>query len=315
MSAQIIPAIMCGGAGTRLWPVSRESMPKQFVPLIGERSTFQQVLARISHPALFARPIVITNADFRFIVAEQLREQRHRSRHRAGAEPPRFRPGRRGRRRACSGTRSRRTGAGAGRRPCRPRRRGISRGPAEHAAAGRERRAASSRSASRPPTPRRVTATSARERSSMAASCACGRRIRREAGCRDRRELCGERYLWNSGNFLFHADIMLGEIERFEPAMAEAAKAAVDRAHPRSRFPAACSRAVRARAQEVDRLRGHGAHQARRRRARRFRLVRCRQLGARSGTSSITTPPAMRSRVQWSCWTAATAWCARTSPC
>ena len=75
MSAQIIPVIMCGGAGTRLWPVSRESMPKQFVPLIGERSTFQQVLARISVPGLFSRPIVITNADFRFVVAEQLREQ------------------------------------------------------------------------------------------------------------------------------------------------------------------------------------------------------------------------------------------------
>jgi mannose-1-phosphate guanylyltransferase/mannose-6-phosphate isomerase len=66
MPAQIVPVIMCGGAGTRLWPVSRESMPKQFVPLVGEESTFQQVLARISDPDLFARPIVITNADFRF---------------------------------------------------------------------------------------------------------------------------------------------------------------------------------------------------------------------------------------------------------
>ena len=73
-SHSLIPVLMCGGAGTRLWPVSRESMPKQFVPLIGERSTFQQTLARIADPALFARPIVITNADFRFIVAEQLRE-------------------------------------------------------------------------------------------------------------------------------------------------------------------------------------------------------------------------------------------------
>src|SRR5215468_7636288 len=74
MPAQIVPVIMCGGAGTRLWPVSRESMPKQFVQLVGEGSTFQQVLVRISHPDLFTRPIVITNADFRFIVAEQLRE-------------------------------------------------------------------------------------------------------------------------------------------------------------------------------------------------------------------------------------------------
>ena len=75
MAAQIIPVIMCGGAGTRLWPVSRESMPKQFVPLVGQESTFQQVLARVSDPELFARPIVITNADFRFVVAEQLRER------------------------------------------------------------------------------------------------------------------------------------------------------------------------------------------------------------------------------------------------
>jgi mannose-1-phosphate guanylyltransferase / mannose-6-phosphate isomerase len=74
MPAKVIPVIMCGGAGTRLWPVSRESMPKQFVSLIGEGSTFQQVMARISDPELFARPIVITNAEFRFVVAEQLRD-------------------------------------------------------------------------------------------------------------------------------------------------------------------------------------------------------------------------------------------------
>src|SRR5262245_63859679 len=71
MDSPIIPVLMCGGAGTRLWPVSRESMPKQFVPLIGPRSTFQQVIERVSDPALFARPIVITNADFRFIVRSE----------------------------------------------------------------------------------------------------------------------------------------------------------------------------------------------------------------------------------------------------
>jgi mannose-1-phosphate guanylyltransferase / mannose-6-phosphate isomerase len=72
--ALLIPVIMCGGAGTRLWPVSRESMPKQFVPLVDERSTFQQVLGRIGDDTLFDRPIIITNSDFRFIVAEQMRE-------------------------------------------------------------------------------------------------------------------------------------------------------------------------------------------------------------------------------------------------
>jgi Nucleotidyl transferase len=44
MPSQIIPVIMCGGVGTRLWPVSRESMPKQFVHLVGQCSTFQQVI-------------------------------------------------------------------------------------------------------------------------------------------------------------------------------------------------------------------------------------------------------------------------------
>ena len=75
MPLQIVPVIVCGGAGTRLWPVSRESMPKQFVALVGAGSMFQQVLARVNDPTQFARPIVITNADFRFVVAEQLRER------------------------------------------------------------------------------------------------------------------------------------------------------------------------------------------------------------------------------------------------
>ena len=71
---RIQPVIMCGGAGTRLWPVSRESMPKQFVRLVGPTSTFQQVLHRISDATLFERPIVITNAAYRFMVLEQLAE-------------------------------------------------------------------------------------------------------------------------------------------------------------------------------------------------------------------------------------------------
>ena len=45
-SSLITPVIMCGGSGTRLWPVSRESLPKQFVPLVGPTSTFHQVLER-----------------------------------------------------------------------------------------------------------------------------------------------------------------------------------------------------------------------------------------------------------------------------
>ena len=63
---------MCGGAGTRLWPASREGRPKQFLPLFGPHSTFQETIRRVSDPALFGRPIVVTNNQYRFLVAEQL---------------------------------------------------------------------------------------------------------------------------------------------------------------------------------------------------------------------------------------------------
>jgi mannose-1-phosphate guanylyltransferase/mannose-6-phosphate isomerase len=74
MDKRIIPLIMCGGAGTRLWPASREVRPKQFLPLFGTRSTFQDTLKRVSDATLFERPIIITNAAYRFMVLEQLAE-------------------------------------------------------------------------------------------------------------------------------------------------------------------------------------------------------------------------------------------------
>src|SRR4029079_11972010 len=74
MNRRIIPLIMCGGGGTRLWPASREVHPKQFLPLFGARSTFQNTLVRVSDPALFERPIVVTNKAYRFMVLEQLGE-------------------------------------------------------------------------------------------------------------------------------------------------------------------------------------------------------------------------------------------------
>src|ERR1700681_1989681 len=74
MSERVIPRIMCGGAATRLWPASREVRPKQFLPLFGPRSTFQDTLLRVSDPTLFECPIVITNTAYRFMVLEQLAE-------------------------------------------------------------------------------------------------------------------------------------------------------------------------------------------------------------------------------------------------
>ena len=71
---KILPVIMCGGSGTRMWPESRESLPKQFIPVIGERSTFQSIVSLVGDPTLFEPAVVITNFDYRFRVAEQLAE-------------------------------------------------------------------------------------------------------------------------------------------------------------------------------------------------------------------------------------------------
>lgn len=69
---KIIPVVMCTGRGAGLWPAARETMPKQFIPLFGRDSTFQRTLRLLSDPGVFDAPIVVTNAEQRFIVADQL---------------------------------------------------------------------------------------------------------------------------------------------------------------------------------------------------------------------------------------------------
>ncbi len=66
------PVILSGGAGTRLWPLSRALYPKQLLPLTSDRTLIQETAARVSDSARFAAPIVVCNAEHRFIVAEQL---------------------------------------------------------------------------------------------------------------------------------------------------------------------------------------------------------------------------------------------------
>src|SRR5574343_2005946 len=67
----IYPVLLCGGSGTRLWPFSRKSFPKQFGTLVGTESLFQGSARRLSGSG-FAAPTVITGSDYRFIVTEQL---------------------------------------------------------------------------------------------------------------------------------------------------------------------------------------------------------------------------------------------------
>lgn len=70
---KIIPIVLAGGIGTRLWPISRESYPKQFRKLAGADSLFQDTIKRFQDPA-FLRPIIVTNESYRFHVVEQMGE-------------------------------------------------------------------------------------------------------------------------------------------------------------------------------------------------------------------------------------------------
>lgn len=69
----IVPVILSGGSGTRLWPLSRAVLPKQLLPLVGENTMLQETLLRLSTWAEIANPIVVCGNDHRFLVAEQLR--------------------------------------------------------------------------------------------------------------------------------------------------------------------------------------------------------------------------------------------------
>jgi mannose-1-phosphate guanylyltransferase/mannose-6-phosphate isomerase len=216
---------MCGGAGTRLWPVSRESMPKQFVPLLGERSTFQQTLARVSDPAVFGRPIIITGADFRFIVAEQLRE--------IGVEADIvLEPMRRDSGPAvavAAALAQQRDPAAA-----------VLVLAADHVVRKPEQFIVACRAAAAAVATGRIVTFGIRPTAPAtsygyirpgaqlngAAVHAVEAFVEKPDAATATRYVA-ENYLWNSGNFMFRADVMLDEIARFEPAMAEAATAAV----------------------------------------------------------------------------------------
>jgi mannose-1-phosphate guanylyltransferase / mannose-6-phosphate isomerase len=70
---KIRPVLLCGGTGSRLWPLSREGYPKQFLALGSERSLLQDTALRVADPERFAAPIIVCNYEHRFLVAEQLR--------------------------------------------------------------------------------------------------------------------------------------------------------------------------------------------------------------------------------------------------
>lgn len=75
MSAKLIPVLLSGGAGTRLWPLSRQAYPKQLLPLLGEDSLLKLTARRFTDQTRYSPPIIIANEAHRFLIAQQMLEE------------------------------------------------------------------------------------------------------------------------------------------------------------------------------------------------------------------------------------------------
>ena len=227
----LTPVILSGGAGTRLWPLSRELYPKQLLALTGKRTMLQQTGAAPRRAGGALPPIVVCNEAHRFLVAEQLRAGAgHAARDHARARRPQHRAGHRPRgagRAQGAGRRCRRRrprAAGAARRSCHPRRAGLPGGRAPGAAppprpgklvtfgivAARAGNRLRLHPARRRPTA--VGATASRTSSKS-----------RRASAREQFVASGD-YYWNSGMFLFRARRYLEELQRFAPDIPQPAR-------------------------------------------------------------------------------------------
>jgi mannose-1-phosphate guanylyltransferase/mannose-6-phosphate isomerase len=227
MPSPIIPILLAGGAGTRLWPVSRDALPKQFLPLVGDRSTYQETLLRVKD-GVFGPPIVITGPNFHFFARRQAEE--------IGIDATVV---------------------------IEPLRRDS--GPAIAAATAIARQrdpnavvlALAADHIILDPEAFRATCLAGREAAEAGSIVTFGikptepktsygyilpgtpvgksgvRKVEKfvekpDAATAARYVMEG--YLWNSGNFLFRADVLLSELQRLEPAMAEAVEAAAENA-------------------------------------------------------------------------------------
>src|SRR6202161_2650272 len=226
---KIRPVIMCGGSGTRIWPESRESLPKQFIPLIGQRPTFQTIVSVVGDSSVFDPAVVITNYEYRFRVAEQLRE--------IGAEATiLLEPDRRDSAAAVS--------AAAAWAAARDPKAVVAVLAADHVFEdGKQFAKLCARASAVAEAGEIVTFGVTPDHPATGYGYIHPgapleldpqvRRIERFVEKPDEahaRAFIEDGYLWNSGNFVFRADIMLEELQRFEPEIAAATAAAVSAA-------------------------------------------------------------------------------------
>ena len=202
----LLPVILSGGAGTRLWPLSRELYPKQLLALIGERTMLQETALRLAGLDAGA-PVVVCNEAHRFLVAEQLRQLEHRAAgDRARALRPQHRAGHRaGRaRRTTAAARGRRSGAaGAARRPRHARRRGVPEGGAHGVARGERGKLVTFGIV--PRAPETGYGYIQRGEADGAAPIASRSSSRSQPASARRQFLASGDHYWNSGMFMFRA--------------------------------------------------------------------------------------------------------------
>jgi mannose-1-phosphate guanylyltransferase/mannose-6-phosphate isomerase len=227
MSAKIVPVLLAGGAGTRLWPVSRDALPKQFLPLVGDRSTYQETLLRVQGP-MFAPPVVITGPDFHFFARRQAEDIGIQAK--VVIEPLR---------RDSGPAIAAATAVAAADNPQTL----VLALAADHIILDAEAfcdtcvaGCAAAQAGSIVTFGIKPTEPKTSYGYILPGSAIGETGVQRVARFVEKPDVSTaaryllEGYLWNSGNFLFRADVLLGELARFEPEMASAVGAAVTKA-------------------------------------------------------------------------------------